>query len=188
MKTGLGLYRKYRTIYAYINLFRFWLRNKLLGLDVANQFIQSVDKISILLILRKNGATIGRNCDIETGLTLHNCKDYAHLIIGNNCHIGKNCFFDLRDKIESGNQVTISMGVSLLTHQDMGMSSLVKHYKKKHNPLKIEDNVYIGAKATILDGVTIHKNSIIAAGAVVLKDVKNNTLVGGVPAKIIKNK
>ena len=53
-------------------------------------------------------------------------------------------------------------------------------------PVVIEDNVWIGAAATILPGVTVGKNSIVAAGSVVTKNVPPNTIVGGVPAKVIK--
>ena len=53
-------------------------------------------------------------------------------------------------------------------------------------PIHIGNRVWIGAHATILAGVTVGENSIIAAGAVVTKDVPANTIVGGVPAKIIK--
>lgn len=55
------------------------------------------------------------------------------------------------------------------------------------SPIVIESNVWIGAGATILPGVTIGENSVVAAGAVVTKDVPPNTIVGGVPAKFIKN-
>jgi len=54
-------------------------------------------------------------------------------------------------------------------------------------PIIIERNAWIGAAATILPGVTIGENSVVAAGAVVSKDVPANTVVGGVPAKLIKN-
>jgi len=53
-------------------------------------------------------------------------------------------------------------------------------------PITVEDNVWIGGNATILPGVTIGKNSIIAAGAVVTKDVAANTIVGGNPAQLIR--
>ncbi len=53
-------------------------------------------------------------------------------------------------------------------------------------PIKIGNNVWIGANSTILPGVTIGDGAIIAAGAVVSKDVPENAVVGGVPAKIIK--
>jgi len=99
MKTGFGTQKKLRLLNVYFNLFSFKVRRNLLGFDVANQFMQRVDKSSIQLILKRYGATIGKNCDIETGLIFHNCKDYSNLIIGNNCHIGKNCFFDLQDKV-----------------------------------------------------------------------------------------
>ena len=54
-------------------------------------------------------------------------------------------------------------------------------------PVKIGKNVWIGAHATILPGVTIGDNAIIAAGAVVTKDVEKNAVAGGVPAKKIKD-
>jgi acetyltransferase-like isoleucine patch superfamily enzyme len=53
-------------------------------------------------------------------------------------------------------------------------------------PIHIKRNAWIGANATILPGVTIGENAIVAAGAVVSKDVPDNTIVGGIPAKIIK--
>jgi acetyltransferase-like isoleucine patch superfamily enzyme len=55
------------------------------------------------------------------------------------------------------------------------------------NPVIIKRNAWIGAAATILPGVTIGENAVVAAGAVVTKDVAPNTIVGGVPAKFIKS-
>ncbi len=54
-------------------------------------------------------------------------------------------------------------------------------------PILIKQNAWIGAAATILPGVTIGENSVVAAGAVVSKDVPDNTIVAGIPAKIIKS-
>lgn len=53
-------------------------------------------------------------------------------------------------------------------------------------PVIVEDNVLIGANAVILEGVTVGKNSVVAAGAIVIEDVPENTVVAGVPAKVIK--
>ncbi|HAF30844.1 MAG TPA: acyltransferase [Bacteroidales bacterium] len=186
MKTGLKLYKKYRKVYAFTNLFLFYFRKFFIGFDVANQFIQRVDKFSVQLILKVNGAIIGKDCDIETGLVFHNCKNYSNLSVGDNCHIGKNCFFDLKDKIIIGNNVVISMQCSFITHIDMTQSKLSTIYPSLQKPIIISENVYIGANSIILMGVNIGKNSLVAAGSVIQKDVSINSFVGGVPAKEIK--
>jgi acetyltransferase-like isoleucine patch superfamily enzyme len=187
MKTGLSLYRKYRKTIAWVNLISFTIRKYLIGFDVANHFLQRVDKVSLQLILRKYGAQIGNSCDIESGLIFHNCKDYSNLIIGDNCHIGKNCFFDLRGKIIIHSNVVISMKVSIITHQDLNKSDLKIIYPAVVGNVEIHKNCYIGVNATILKGVCIHPNSILAAGSLVLSSVQANTIVGGIPSNFIKN-
>ena len=186
MKTGLGLYRKYRTLYSYLNLFRFGLRKVLVGFDVANIFIQRVDKYSLQLILRKYGAVIGKGCDIESGQIFHNCQNYSNLIIGNNCHIGKGCFFDLRDKVRISDNVVISMDVTFLTHLDVGKSALTGIFPPSSEPIMVGYGVFIGANSSILMGVSVGSKSFIAAGSVVKDTVLKNVLVGGVPAKEIR--
>ena len=186
MKTGLGLIRKYRLLYAYLNLLKFWLKKKMLGFDVANQFIQRVDKTSLQLILKINGAKIGKNCDIETGLIFHNCLNYNNLTIGNNCHIGKNCFFDLRDRIIIKNNVVISMQCTFITHLDMNKSPLRNYYPCHSQQLIIGDNTYLGVSVKIIRGIIIGSSVIIAAGSVVNKSISNNILAGGVPAKPLR--
>ncbi|MBI4648422.1 MAG: acyltransferase [Bacteroidia bacterium] len=182
----IGLKKHLRTLNVYFNLFRFWLRKKTLGFENANIFISRLDKESLQKILIKNKAKIGNNCDLESGLSFHNCSDYSNLIVGDNCHIGKNCFLDLKDEIRIGNNVTISMNCTLLTHQDFGKSKLEMLYPKKHAPIIIGNNTFIGANSIILKGVSFGEFSIIAAGSVVINDVKEKTVVGGAPAKIIK--
>jgi len=186
MKTGLGVYRKYRMLFAYLNLFRFWLRKKFLWFDVANQFIQRVDKISMQLILKNNGAKIGENCDIETGLTFHNCKNYSNLIIGNNCHIGKNCFFDLMDKVTICNNVVVSMCCTFITHIDMTKSNLSQLFPQEQKEIIVNKNCYIAAETTILMGVELAENVFVASNCLVNKNIKTKTMVGGVPVTEIK--
>lgn len=61
---------------------------------------------------------------------------------------------------------------------------MTRHFQS--HPIVIKDRAWIGANATILTGVTIGRNAVVAAGAVVTKDVPDNCLVGGVPARVIK--
>jgi len=186
LKTGYGLYNKYRLIIAYINLFRFSIRKYFIGFDVANLFLQRVDKVSLLLILKNNGAKIGNNCDIETGLIFHNCKNYTNLSIGNNCHIGKNCFFDLKEKIIIKEDVVISMQCTFITHIDMSKSELSKSYPQKSKKIIINKNCYLGVKSTVLFGVEVGEKTLIAANSLINKSTISNTILGGVPAKNLK--
>lgn len=169
------------------NLFIFFLRRKVLGFDNANSMLKRVDKNSITEILIRNGAEIGDNCDVESGLIFHNCNDYKNLKVGNNCHIGKNCFFDLKGQITIENNVVISMKSTFITHLDLSKSELSKFYPEKIKNILIKKNTYIGTNSTILMGVTLNEGSFIAAGSLVLKDVAKYTVVAGVPAKKIKD-
>lgn len=186
MKTSLKLHRKLRLVYANYNVFRFRLRKTFIGFDVANLFIQRVDKISLQLILKNNGASIGKDCDIETGLTFHNCKNYSNLSIGNNCHIGNNCFFDLRDKVVIGNNVVISMQCTFITHIDMNKSILSEKYPANAAPIIIEDNSYLGSGVQVLKGVVIGKETLVTSMSLVNKSLRNNCLIGGIPAKVLR--
>lgn len=85
--------------------------------------------------------------------------------------------------IEIGEDVAFSHDVTIMDSD--GHKGLWEGYEKT-KPIKIGNHVWIGTKVTILKGVTIGDNTIIAAGSVVTKDVPNNTVVAGVPAKVIK--
>ena len=92
--------------------------------------------------------------------------------------------------IEIGNHVTISADVAMITHD--GGTWCVRNKEKykgifKYGKIIVKDNCFIGMRSIIMPGVTIGKNSIVAAGAIVTKDVPENSVVAGVPAKVIKN-
>ena len=185
MKFGLG--KQLQSSRIKYNYFRFYLKKKLFGFETANNMTRWLDKESLMYILVRNGAKIGENCDIESGLTFHNCKDYSNLIIGNNCHIGKNCFFDLKDQIIIGDNVIISMQYTFITHIDMNKSSLKNLYPAKNRKIIIENSCYIGSNSTLLNDIKIGEKSIIASKSLINQDVEHNTLYGGVPAKKIKD-
>ena len=107
---------------------------------------------------------------------------------GNNVSVHPMCYFQASGGIEIGNDVSIAHGVTLMTqnHSYEDRNIPIKDQPVISKPIIIEDNVWIGAKATVLYGRRIGKNSVIAAGAVVTKDVPPNTVVAGVPARVIK--
>ena len=109
---------------------------------------------------------------------------------GKNITIGKNVFFNTgcsfqdRGGISIGDGSMIGMNVTIATlNHGLPLETRNTTYP---SPVIIGENVWIGSNATILPGVTIEDNSVVAAGAVVTKDVPKNTVVAGVPAKAVK--
>jgi len=188
IRLGLGISRKMQWTISNCNLLRFSLRKIFLGFEYANILLGRLDKKSVQLILKKNGATIGKECDIESGLTFHNCKDYANLTIGDHCHIGKNCFFDLRNQVTIGNNVTVSMACRFITHLDAGKSRVSDRYPPKDQPIIIESHAYLGAGVTVLMGSRIGKAAVVAAGSLVNSPVPEGVIAAGRPAIIKKKK
>lgn len=109
---------------------------------------------------------------------------------GRNIKIGKNVFFNCGCSFQDRGGITI--GDNVFLGMNVTISTLNHGFDLEHRsttyPSKvvIGNNVWIGSGANILGGVTIGDNSIIAAGALVNKDVPSNMIVGGVPAKVIK--
>jgi acetyltransferase-like isoleucine patch superfamily enzyme len=107
-----------------------------------------------------------------------------HIKIGKNVFINHACSFLDLGGIRIEDDVLIGPRVNLITENHP-----VDPTKRKYLDLKsilIKRNAWIGAGATILPGVTVGENSIVAAGAVVNKDVPDNTIVGGVPSKLLR--
>ena len=110
---------------------------------------------------------------------------------GKNIHLGKNvfinsgCRFQDQGGIYIGNNVLIGHNVVLATLNHEENPS--KRGNLIPSPIKIGNDVWVGSNATILPGITIGDGAIVAAGAVVTKDVKENTVVAGVPAKYIRD-
>ncbi|MBR1404382.1 MAG: acyltransferase [Treponema sp.] len=109
---------------------------------------------------------------------------------GNNCGLGTNCFYGAAGGIEIGNDVIIGNYVSFHSENHVFLDTEVpiRLQGTNHRGIKIGNNCWIGAKVTILDGVKIGNGCVVAAGAVVTKDFPDNVVIGGVPARIIKNR
>ena len=137
------------------------------------------------MLLKSLGASIGDNVSIHDNVFFFNIENMK---FGNNVSIHPMCYFQASGGIEIGNDVSIAHGVTLMTqnHGYEDRSIPIKDQPVISEPIIIEDNVWIGAKATVLYGRRIGKNSVIAAGAVVTKDVPPNTVVAGVPARVIR--
>ncbi len=112
-------------------------------------------------------------------------NDPGELRIGSNCVIGRDCVLDARGGIELGRSVNIGSGASLQTGKHLVDSP---DFRAEFLPIVVGDRVWIAEGARVLAGVTIGEGAVVAAGAVVTKDVDPYTIVGGVPATYIRDR
>lgn len=134
-----------------------------------------------VLLSQITGTEIDESVAVFTPLYLNYGKNIK---IGKNVFINFDCVFLDLGRITIEDNVLIAPKVSLLSEghplEPENRHALVP------KPIHIKKNAWIGAGATILQGVTIGENAVVASGAVVSKDVPDNMIAGGIPAKIIK--
>ena len=128
---------------------------------------------------RAGGMVIGEGSTIHMGARFYNP---AHIEIGNDTIIGERVILDGRDILRIGDHVDFASEVMVYNYQHDVHDP---EFKAVGGPVAIEDYVFIGPRAIILPGVTLRKGAVVAAGAVVTKDVEPFEIVGGVPAKVI---
>jgi acetyltransferase-like isoleucine patch superfamily enzyme len=128
---------------------------------------------------RLAGMGIGQGSTIHTLARFYNP---ANIVIGKDTIIGEGVVLDGRDKLRIGDHVDFASEVMVYNAQhDVNDPA----FKAIQAPVTIDDYAFIGPRAIILPGVTIGKGAVVAAGAVVTKDVEPFAIVGGVPAKVI---
>lgn len=138
------------------------------------------------ILYRIAGLNIGYGTTITGPLSLR-ADTTQKIFIGNYCYFNSETRFGCQDSnIEIGNHVIVGPRVSfesashnIIFEEGIGRGLFTKK-------IIIEDKVWIGAGVILLQGITVGEGAVVAAGAVVNKDVKKYTVVGGVPAKLIK--
>ena len=129
--------------------------------------------------------SIGDNVSIHEGVFIFN---HSKISFGNNVSIHPMCYLEGAGQIEIGNEVSIAHSSSFIStnHSWDDISLPIKYNKENFENIIINDDVWIGCGVRVLSGVEIGSRSIVAAGAVVNKNVKRGSIVGGVPANQIK--
>ncbi|MBR1542506.1 MAG: acyltransferase [Bacteroidaceae bacterium] len=127
---------------------------------------------------------LGRSSVVESYCCINNAV--GDVTIGDYTRIGIHC--TVIGPVCIGHHVNLAQGITVtaLNHNFGDTAKRIDEQGISTKPIVIGDDVWIGANAVILPGVTIGKHCVVAAGAVVNKDVPDNCVVGGVPAKIIK--
>lgn len=130
------------------------------------------------------GLKIGKNVRMYGGTYILSRK----VSIDDNAFIGADCLFTSSDKvpISIGRDCGISFGVKFVCGSHEIGPSCKRAGKGTLEPIKVGDGTWIGCRATILGGVTIGKGVVIGSASLVNKDVADNTIVAGVPAKVLR--
>jgi acetyltransferase-like isoleucine patch superfamily enzyme len=134
--------------------------------------------------LRAFGLSFGPDCILCPGIQIHSRKDQVS--VGRQVFINRNCLFDGMAPVTIGDHCLIGYNVSFATSNHELVARRGSGRPVYGKPIVIEDYVWIGAHAVILAGVTVGRGAVVAAGAVVHRDVPPHTLVGGVPARVIR--
>jgi acetyltransferase-like isoleucine patch superfamily enzyme len=150
----------------------------------------SIDKKTVLeqgcKIVCTNGGSISiRNCRVGFNTIIHADKDAQINIVDS--FIGHNCTIVAKSGITINSNCLIAELVTIRdqNHIFSDRTKLIQEQGFTKEPIIIEKNVWIGCKATILQGVTLKSHSVIAAHSVVVKDTDSYTISGGIPAKSI---
>ena len=159
------------------------------GVEGVARYLERAPSEYIVPALRRYHAPIGHGTFAKGPLYIDNAYtdetsagDFSHLRTGVDCYLGKNVTLDLAAPLTLGDEVLLSAGCVILTHQDCGQRRMAAFYPRRTGPVQIGDGSWIGANAVVLAGVRIGECAVVAAGAVVTRDVPAFTVVGGVPA------
>lgn len=196
----VGISNLLKRLLSVINYFIWYLKNdKKIVPNVHNKYLvnsKAVMKIGKLLNLCQGNQTGFKNSclrmDKDSFLDVKGVFSFfygadiiifegARLILGDNSFINSNCKIRCHKKIKIGDNCAISHDFTVM---DSNAHSL--NGDRSTEPVIIGNHVWIGTRVTVLSGVTIGDDAVVAANSVVVSDVPAGTLVGGVPAKIIK--
>lgn len=111
---------------------------------------------------------------------------FENVIIGSGCSLTTPLYLNASAEIRIGNRVVIGHHVMIVTDSHDMNDPEQRGGERYARPVVIEDGVWIGARVTILQGVTLGRGSVIAAGSVVTRDVPPHALAGGIPARVLK--
>ncbi len=139
-------------------------------------------------ILRVAGVSIGSGTIVAGPLHLDGANDPRRMLsIGAHGFVNVGCRIDASAPVRIGDRVHLSQEVLVITNSHVLGDGHQRAGELSSAAVTIGDGCWVGARSTILPGVTIGDGAVVAAGAVVVDDVEPNTLVGGVPARIIRH-
>jgi len=140
-------------------------------------------------LLRLLGAEIGQDTIVHNVRFINVYRgSFANLHIGKDCFIGEDCLLDLAGVIRIGDQCTLAQRVNVMTHMNVGYADhpLQAYYPSRVAAVEIADGSFVGVASTVLCGIRIGRQCLVAAGSVVTDSIADGTLAAGVPARVVR--
>jgi acetyltransferase-like isoleucine patch superfamily enzyme len=139
-------------------------------------------------LLRALGLRIGPSSLLAGSVHLTGSGPVRELLsVGRDCYLTGPLHIDLTAPVSIGDRVYMGYDVMLITADHELGESAQRCGRRVYRAICVEDGVWIGSRAVILPGVRLGRGSVVAAGAVVTRDVAPDTMVGGVPARLIRD-
>lgn len=181
-----GIFKTGNKVFLGPNVILYNRKNIQFGKNVTIDKNCILDGYSEEKITLGDGVKIGAYSSLSS--TSHMSKYGKGLKMGNNSAVGQFTEFGASGGIEIGNDVIMGSYVSFHSenHNFDDPSKLIREQGVTSKSIKIGNNIWVGAKVTFLDGCQVGDNSVVAAGAVVNGIYPPNSVIGGIPAKIIK--
>jgi acetyltransferase-like isoleucine patch superfamily enzyme len=170
------------------------LLGKLFGVGMVVRYLRNPNPRVTVRLMRAFGARVGDRTRFKRAVLIdnayedrHSTGDLRHLRVGANCYIGDGVYFDLADAVVLEDDVVISGEAAFVTHADCNRSpDLSRAFPRQCNPIRIRRGAWVAFRATILDGVTVGQNAVVAAHALVREDAEAGMIHGGTPARPIR--
>lgn len=134
-------------------------------------------------VLRLAGAPLRRSAHLMGGTYF---SRPANLRVGERCLINRGCYLDLHGNITLGDDVVVGHGTAVITSRHRLGPEERRAGEVEGVSVTISSGAWVGANVTILPGVTVGRGAVVAAGAVVTSDVPANSVVAGVPARVVR--
>ena len=158
---------------------------RLLGMTVGPEA-----RLGRLVVTWPHKVALGARCSLEHGVYLNAAGGHSSAVtidIGAGTFVGSGCEFNAIEAIQIGPDCLIASGTRFIDHNHgIELGTRMKLQPETSAPIRVGADVWIGANCVVLKGITIGDGAIVAAGSVVTKSVEAYTVVGGIPARLIR--
>ncbi|MBI3273478.1 MAG: hypothetical protein HYZ53_31125 [Planctomycetes bacterium] len=166
-----------------------------LGLGLVVRYLRNPNPSVSARLLRAFGATVGEGTTFKRSVLIENAYEYSsapgdfrNLRIGARCYIGDGVYFDLTESVTIEDNAVVSAQAAFLTHEDCNRSPwLETRYPRRTGAIRVGHGAWLGTRATVLLGVTMAAEGVLAAHSLLRADAEPRCLYAGVPARKVRS-